>query len=506
MTTPHAGQANGAPLLALHGVTKRFPGVTALKNMDFTLRSGEVHVLFGENGAGKSTLVNVIAGTYRPEVGTMALGGEPLRLESPADARSRGINAVFQEFSLVPTLTVAQNIFLGRELRRGRRLDNGEMNRRAAAILADLGFPLQARTPVTRLARSSQQMLEIAKALQGEPRVLILDEPTASLTEREAEILFTLIRRLKAGGVGIIYISHRMQEIRTIADRVTVMRDGALVSTLDVAEADEDRLVSLMTGRQVTTLYPKITSRRGDEVLALHGVCLDAAEVRDVDLTVNAGEVVGIAGLVGSGKAEIAEACFGICPLTSGHITVAKQRVDAPSPREMLRRGMYFLPADRRKQGLVLPRSLQENISIASLGEPTLSRFGTIRRHREHRLVKAMAERLQVRPAALERPIGLFSGGNQQKALFARGLMRAPKILVLSEPTTGVDVGARADVYQLIKELCEQGAGVLLVSSDLPEILHLCHRAYVVHRGKVRAELAGGDLTEEAVLANFFDA
>lgn len=498
---------NLSALLELQNVTRRFPGVIALNNMDFALQPGEVHVLFGENGAGKSTLVNVIAGTYRPDEGSIRFKGEPVRFESPADARSAGINAVFQEFSLVPTLTVAQNMFLGREIRRGRRLDNPEMDRRAAAILAELGFPLDPRTRVDRLPRSSQQMLEIAKALQGDPKVLILDEPTASLTERESDVLFALLRRLKKQGVGIIYITHRMQEIRIIADRITVMRDGALVATLDAAtDVDEDRLVSLMTGREITTLYPDIACRPGKEVLALRSLSLDRSGVDGIDMVVRAGEVVGVAGLVGSGKAEIAEACFGLHALRSGHIEVCGDIVDAPSPQEMLRRGMYFLPSDRRREGLVLPRSVAENISLASLREAEFSRFGTILRGHERSRVAELISRLAVRPAAPNRPVGVLSGGNQQKVLFARGMLRAPQILVLNEPTTGVDVGARADVYDLIKTLCEQGAGVLVVSSDLPEILHLCHRAYVVHRGRLRAELQGAGLTEEAVLANFFDA
>ncbi|MDG4898390.1 sugar ABC transporter ATP-binding protein [Mesorhizobium sp. WSM4976] len=507
MDRPEIALSDVPALLELQNVTKRFPGVVALKDMNFSLLRGEVHVLFGENGAGKSTLVNVIAGTYRSDEGSMRFKGEAVRFESPADARAAGINAVFQEFSLVPTLTVAQNIFLGREVRSGRRLDNREMDRRAAAILADLGFPLDPTARVDRLPRSSQQMLEIAKALQGDPRILILDEPTASLTERESEVLFTLIRRLTSEGVGIIYITHRMQEIKVVADRITVMRDGSLVATLDdIADVDEDRLVSLMTGREATALYPQIACRPGDEVLALRGVSIARAGVSAIDINVRAGEVVGVAGLVGSGKAEIAEACFGLHALTSGHIEVCGQTVDPMSPSEMLRRGMYFLPSDRRREGLVLPRSLRENISIASLSEPELSRFGAVLRWRERSKVEELIARLQVRPAAPDRPIAFFSGGNQQKALFARGLLRAPRVLVLNEPTTGVDVGARSDVYNLIKEVCERGAGVLVVSSDLPEILHLCHRAYVVHRGKVQAELCGPELTEEAVLANFFDA
>lgn len=507
MATVRDTRAGKVPLLELNGLSKSFPGVMALKNMDFTLLPGEVHVLFGENGAGKSTLVNLIAGTYTPDVGTMRMAGSELRLQSPADARHRGINAVFQEFSLVPTLNVTENIFLGREVRKRGRLAKAEMERRAAAMLEDLGFPLKPDARVDQLSRSSQQMLEIAKALQGKPQILILDEPTASLTERESEVLFELIRRLKADGVGIIYITHRMQEISVVADRITVMRDGALIATLENSgDVDEDRLVALMTGREMSALYPKIRHNPGDEVLALRNVALSVAEVRDISIEVHTGEVVGIAGLVGSGKLELAEACFGLRSLAAGNIEVCGENINSPSPHEMLRRGVYYLPADRRREGLIPSRSLLENISIASLDDPELCRAGTILRWREKAKVKELIDLLQVRPAQPARPIGFFSGGNQQKALFARGMLRAPKVMVLNEPTTGVDVGARADVYSLIKQVCEQGTGVLVVSSDLPEILNLCHRAYVVHRGAIRAHFSGDQLTESAVLANFFDA
>lgn len=491
-------------ILALAGVTKRFPGVVALKEMSFELMEGEVHVLFGENGAGKSTLINLVAGTFPPDEGSMFHLGEEVRLTSPADARQRGINAVFQEFSLVPTLSVAENLFLGREIMRGMALDKGAMDRQAKRILLNLGFDLDPSARVDRLGRSSQQMLEIAKALQGKPRVLILDEPTASLTEREADALFLLVEKLKAEKVGIIYITHRMQEIQRIADRITVLRDGQFVATLDAKEADEERLVTLMAGRNFADLYPVIANSPGKEILTFDNVTLSKI-VDGVSLTLRAGEVVGIAGLVGSGKSEIAEACIGLHTVTGGEIRVADAAITRFSPKEMLKRGIFYLPADRRRQGLVGPRSLRENISVASLKNREIVRFGVVRRSTESRLVSDLVDRLKIRPADLNRPIAFYSGGNQQKALFARALMRKPSVLVLNEPTTGVDVGARADVYALIKQACESGVGVLVVSSDLPEILNLCHRAYVIHRGRVRAELAGTELTEAAVLANFFD-
>jgi ribose transport system ATP-binding protein len=500
-------QAAGDPptLLRLVGVTKRFPGVVALRDVSFDVRPGEVHILFGENGAGKSTLVNLISGTYQPEEGRLELEGQTLQLDSPAAARERGINAVFQEFSLVPTLSVAANIFLGREQLRGRALDNKGMDRDAERILRDLGFDLDPRTRVDRLPRSQQQMVEIAKALQGRPKILILDEPTASLTEREADVLFALVDRLKAEGVGIIYITHRMQEIHRIGDRITVLRDGGFVATVRAQDADEDRLVELMTGREVTALYPEIAGHPGDEVLALDDVTLADSPVHGVSISVRAGEVVGIAGLVGSGKGDIAEACFGERAIVAGELRVRGDRVGRASPGEMLERGVYYLPADRRVAGLVLPRSLRENISLASLSTPLFQRGGMIDRAKETTVAEEVVEQLHIRPPTLDRPIRHYSGGNQQKAMFARGMLRDPKVVVLDEPTTGIDVGARGDVYALIKQLCERGAGVLVVSSDLPEVLNLCHRAYVVHRGVVRAELAGDDLTEDAVLANFFD-
>ncbi|MBB4662095.1 sugar ABC transporter ATP-binding protein [Conexibacter arvalis] len=499
------GQPPAEVALRLDGVTKRFPGVVALRDVSFDVRRGEVHILFGENGAGKSTLVNLIAGTYEPSEGSIELDGAQLRLTTPNEARQHGINAVFQEFSLVPTLSVAANIFLGREQLRGRQLDNKGMERQAHDILQDLGFEVDPRARVDRLSRSEQQMVEIAKALQGEPKILILDEPTASLTEREADVLFALVDRLKGEGVGIVYITHRMQEIHRIGDRITVLRDGTYIATVQAADADEDSLVGLMTGREVTSLYPQIRTSPGEELLALDGVTLARSPIAGVSINVRAGEVVGVAGLVGSGKGDLAEACFGMRSLKAGELRVRGRAVSKASPKTMLDHGVYYLPADRRVEGLVLPRSLRENISLASLTEPIFQRRGVMSRTRENAVVRRVVDQLQIRPPTLDRPIRNYSGGNQQKAMFARGMLRDPAVVVLNEPTTGVDVGARGDVYALIQEMCERGAGVLVVSSDLPEILNLCHRAYVVHRGVVRAELAGDGLTEDAVLANFFD-
>ena len=492
-------------LLHLSSIGKRFPGVQALSDIDFDLRSGEVHVLFGENGAGKSTLINIIAGTFAPDDGTMTLRGQPLRLHSPHHARQMGINAVFQEFSLVPTLSVQDNLYLGREHKHAGILDKAAIARGTRETLDLLQFHLDPRAPVGSLSRAEQQMVEIAKAIQGKPSILILDEPTASLTENESHRLFALIERLKGQGLGIIYITHRMQEIRGIADRVTVLRDGRLVATVAAGTVTESRLVELMTGRTIDALYPAIAHQPGPVMLQTNGLTLASGRVRDVSIDVRAGEVVGLAGLVGSGKSEIGRAVFGLEPIASGGVAIADDSVAHPTPRDMLNRGVIYIPPDRREEGLVAMRPVRENMSLAALGLPTFSRMGFLRRRLEGRTVREIAKRLNLRPLNVEREVAYFSGGNQQKVVLGRGLARDVKVFIFDEPTTGVDVGAKVEIYGFMKELCERGAAILLISSDLPELLHLAHRSYVMHRGEVRAELVGGALTEAAVLANFFD-
>jgi ribose transport system ATP-binding protein len=501
-----SGETESSPaILGLSNISKHFPGVKALSEVDFDLRQGEVHVLFGENGAGKSTLINIIAGSFAPDAGTIMFRGEPLRLSSPHHARELGINAVFQEFSLVPTLSVQDNLYLGRELKRGGLLDKRAMARGARATLDGLGFHVDPGAQVARLSRAEQQMVEIAKAIQSSPSVLILDEPTASLTENEANQLFAVVESLKTSGIGIIYITHRMQEIRRIADRITVLRDGRHVTTVAAGGISEQRLVELMTGRTIEAFYPTVQGNPQRVMVKVNGLSLPGGRVHDVSITVRAGEIVGLAGLVGSGKSEVGRAIFGAEPLSQGSIAIGGQAVRDPSPGEMLARGVVYIPPDRRAEGLVSTRSVRENMSLASLDRPTFSRMGLLRRREERKVVRDVAHRLNLRPPDVERQVAYFSGGNQQKVVLGRGLTRDVQVFIFDEPTTGVDVGAKVEIYGFIKDLCEQGAAVLLISSDLPELLHLSHRAYVMHRGEVRAELAGDALTEEAVLANFFD-
>jgi ribose transport system ATP-binding protein len=488
-------------VLTVSGVTKRFPGVTALQDVDFQLRGGEVHVLFGENGAGKSTLVNILAGTYAPDEGTVTVRGEPVTQFAPYAARRRGINSVFQEFSLVPTLSVAENLFLGREPGRGGFIDRRAARALAAKALGELDptFPLDAR--VGTLSRAQQQVIEIAKALLGDPAILILDEPTASLSDHEVDVLFGLIAQLKARGIGLIYITHRMNEIRRIGDRITVLRDGRHVATLDVADAEDDRLIELMTGRTLDALYPRAARRDGRVALRLDGV--SGPGVEDVSLEVRTGEVVGIAGLVGSGKSTVGRLCFGLDRTRGGSIHVGERALSERStPREALEAGLIYYPADRRGEGLVLPRPVQENLVLSRLE----SRVGLLRRRDERRHAERAIERLSIHPADPGRRAALLSGGNQQKVVLARALLHDVDVHVFDEPTVGIDVGARVQVYEFIKELCERGKAVLLISSDLPEVVHLSHRLYVMHQGRVAAELEGDAITEEAVLTNFFSS
>ena len=493
------------PILQALTVSKQFPGVLALDQVDLELRAGEVHVLFGENGAGKSTLIQILAGVYSPTEGSLRFRGQPVELQGVHHARTLGISSVFQEFSLVPTLTIEENLFLGAELTNHGFLDKTELHRRADDILKQLGFPLRPRQRVQDLTRAEQQMVEIAKAFRTDLSVLILDEPTASLTDREAERLFAMIEQAKSRGVGIVYVTHRMSEIHHLANRVTVLRDGKRVATLDVAEADDERLLQLMTGRVISQVFPKIQYRPARSLLEVFGLTTTDYSVRDLSLAVRAGEVVGLAGLVGSGKSVVGRACFGLERIASGHVTFDGRDVTGRSAREMLDLGAFYLPPDRREEGLVMMRSVRENVSLPWLAARPFTRFGFLDRGSEQSKVRDVADRLNLQPRNIEHDLERLSGGNQQKVLLAKGLVSTVKLFILDEPTVGVDVGTRVAIYGFIRDLCEGGAGILLISSDLPEILHLTNRTYVMYRGDLRAELEGAQITQDRILANFFE-
>ena len=516
------------PLLALSGITRRFPGVRALDRVDFELRRGEVHVLFGENGAGKSTLISVAAGALRPHGGTIRFRGEVVDLASVHHARTLGISAVFQEFSLVPELTVEQNLFLGAEETSFGMLANSRMRQRASEVLERLGFSLNPGQRVAFLSRAEQQMVEIAKAFRSELSVLILDEPTASLTERETDRLFTLVEQVKKEGVGVIYITHRINEIWRIGDRITVLRDGRRVATVDArtsvvhsppgecterlirsqeranvvhspqgertegsvrSQERANDLVHLMTGRVIGEMFPRIRHAPGETILEVEHLIAADGFVNGVSFRVRRGEVVGLAGLVGSGKSEVARACFGLVPVSGGRVSFAGEVVTGRAPRQMLDRGFFYVPADRRDEGLMMMRSVRENVALPALSTPAWSRGLLLRRREESARTRELAERLDLRPLRIERQVGHFSGGNQQKVLLAKSLTRDVGLFAFDEPTVGVDVATRVAIYGFIRDLCEAGAAVLLISSDLPEILHLPHRVYVMCRGVLTAEL-----------------
>ncbi|TQN03481.1 monosaccharide ABC transporter ATP-binding protein (CUT2 family) [Acidovorax temperans] len=491
------------PLLQTTDLTKIYPGVRALDGVDFELARGEVHVLFGENGAGKSTLISILAGANTPSSGAVRLEDQAIQLRSVRDGRAHGICAVFQEFSLVPTLTVGENLFLGDEPTRFGWLDSASVHRQARVLLDSLGFQINEHRKVSSLARSEQQMVEIAKGLRTRPKVLILDEPTASLTERETEQLFDVVRRLRKDGVGVIYISHRMQEIDLIADRITVLRDGKCIGTVKAGEVSHDALIEMMTGRDVQQLYPDITSSPGDTVIELQNVST-VGGVRNANITVRKGEVLGIAGLVGSGKSELMRAVYGLEQVTQGHIRFGGQLTTHASPAAMLKAGMFYLPPDRKSEGLVLGFESNANIVLDSRDRKHRSRWGLLNLRRRLGLAEQASKRVELAPRNMTRAVGLLSGGNQQKVMFAKGLVQDAMVYVFDEPTVGVDVGTRASLYRLIKSLCESGAAVVVISSDLPEVLHLAHRAYVMCAGRVTGELTGDAICESKVLGLFF--
>ncbi len=496
--------AQPAALLSLRGIGKRFPGVRALHQAQLDLFPGEVHVLFGENGAGKSTLINIIAGALVPDEGQMTLEGGPLSLRSVQDARAQGIAAMFQEFSLAPDLSVAHNLVLGSEPTRGGFIRGADARRWAADALTRYGFELDLDAQVASLSRAQQQMVEMAKALAGEPKILILDEPTASLSERETQALFRTIEQLKLSGVAIVYITHRMREIRAIADRITVMRDGSYIASLAAAEASEEQLVELMTGRKSGALYPQIRRYAGRCVLSLEKLSTRSGSVKDVSIELREGEIVGLAGLVGCGKSELGRACFGLEPISSGVISLDGERLSALTPRRMLAKGLCYITSDRRSEGLLLQRSTRENIALSALGLPQYSSGGVLHLGAERRQVQALAERMHLRPLNLQAEVVNYSGGNQQKIVIARALAREAKVLIFDEPTVGVDVGARAEIYKALADLAHEGCCILLISSDMPELLGLSHRVYVVNGGQIVDHLEHHELDEERILHGFF--
>jgi ribose transport system ATP-binding protein len=498
-------QSQEPPLLELRGISKSFPGVRALQDVSFSIWPGEVHMLLGENGAGKSTLMKVLCGAHQADAGAFFHRGQPVQITVPSDARKLGIAVIFQEFSLVPYLDIAQNIFLGRAPR-GRipgTLDRKRMLAEARRVLDLLGMDIDPRTKLHRLGVAQQQMVEIAKALSQDASILVMDEPTAALSERESEQLFRVMARLKAQGVAIVYISHRMAEVFALGDRITVLRDGQRIRSLLPHEASPDALVQMMVGRSVDMTYPRHFTTPGETLLDVRGLSA-ASGIHDIALTVRAGEIVGLCGLVGSGRTEVARAIFGADPVTSGEIRVFG-RIHHGGPEAAAKLGVALIPESRKTEGLALNRSVADN--IVSAGLPKLFRFGLFSPKRARDIARDIIARLSISAASTQVAVGTLSGGNQQKVVIGKWLAAKARLFILDEPTRGIDIGAKAQIFALVDALVASGAGVLMISSEQSEIVHVCDRAYVMRDKRIVGELQRDELTEQnIVLLGMHDA
>ncbi len=492
-------RAESKPYLVLESVSKSFPGVQALDSVNFSVAAGECHALVGENGAGKSTLMKVLSGAVLPESGSIYLAGEKVEIDSPATARRLGISMIYQELNLLPELTVAENIFLGREPRgRFGLLDRRRMVEESRVWLERLHQSIDPGARTRALSLAQQQMVEIVKALSLQAKVMIMDEPSSILTDRELDELFALILRLKAEGLAIIYISHRLEEIFRACDRVTVMRDGRTISTRVVPESDQATLVREMVGREVAGVFPTRREPAEEVVLDVRDVTR-APRLRHVSLRVRRGEIVGLSGLVGAGRTELARVVFGADPADEGEIRFEGEALRNHGPHEAIERGIGFLTEDRKSLGLLLNMTVRENVTLARLARVT--RAGFISRSRERELIAPLVGELRVKTPSLEQDIVNLSGGNQQKAILARWLFTQSRFLIFDEPTRGIDVGAKAEIYQLIVDLAAAGKSILVISSELPEILGLCHRVYVMREGEIAGEYAAAGSTQEQLLA-----
>jgi len=493
--------SNQDELLRIEGIRKAFPGVVALDGVDFGLRRGEVHVLLGENGAGKSTLIKMLSGAYRPDAGRILVGGEEVRIHGAQDSERLGIATIYQEFNLVPDLTVAENIFLGRQPRRFGMIDRKTMEAEAAELLERVGVNVSPRARVRELGIARLQMVEIAKALSLNARVLIMDEPTAVLTSEEVEKLFTIVRQLREDGVGIVFITHHLEEIAALGDRVTVIRDGKSVGQVP-ASASEDELVRLMVGRSIEQQYPRERAHGGDgsgsALLTVEGLTRDGV-FHDVSFEVRAGEVVGIAGLVGAGRTEVVRAVFGADPYDKGAVKVAGAELRRHDVNAAMEAGIGLVPEDRKGQGLVLDASVEENLGLVTLRAATRGGLVDLKGQRES--AARIAGQLGVRMAGLGQHVRTLSGGNQQKVVIGKWLLADTKVLILDEPTRGIDVGAKVEIYQLVNELTAAGAAVLMISSDLPEVLGMSDRVLVMAQGRIAGELSAAEATQDSVMA-----
>jgi rhamnose transport system ATP-binding protein len=491
-------QIDQQPLLELQDASKSYGAVRALRDGNLALRRGEVRALIGENGAGKSTLVKVLGGVVRRDAGDMRVDGASVDFHSPHDARDAGIAVIFQEPTLFPDLSVAENVVMGyHPLGALKRIDRRAMRKRVQDLFDRLGVRLDPERPVRGLSIADQQLVEIAKALSFDARVLIMDEPTAALSGPEVQRLFNVVRALREQGAGVLFISHRLEEVSALCDSVTVMRDGAVVHDARIADMTPDEMVRRMVGRELSALFPKQDSAVGSTVLTVDRLTREGVFF-DVSFDVRAGEIVALAGLVGAGRSEVARAIFGIDRADAGHVEVDGRRLPGGKPVAAMRAGVGFVPEDRRLQGLVMDLSIARNASLTRLG--ALSNGGLIRSAAENALASEWGTKLQLKYHRLDDPVGTLSGGNQQKVVLGKWLATKPKVLIVDEPTRGIDVGTKAEVHRLLSELAGEGVAVLMISSELPEVLGMADRVLVMYEGRLTAELARGEADEESVI------
>ena len=485
-------------IVELEHINKSFPGVKALDDVSFNLKSGEVLALLGENGAGKSTLMKILSGVYTRDSGDITLFGERIDELTPKKAQALGVAIIHQELNMCGHLTVAENIFLGREKLHSGILNEREMRKEAAAILGNLNIDIDPDTIVGDLPVSKQQMVEIAKALSTNAKILIMDEPTSALTSKEIDDLFVIIRKLRAAGHGIVYISHRLEELQHIVDRVTIMRDGRFITTMNFKDTNMSEIIAYMVGREIKEKFPRVTCARGKKILEVRN--LNAGRlVRDINLDLYAGEIVGVAGLMGAGRTETTRAIFGIDPKESGEILLDGKQIHIRKPMDAIKAGIVLAPEDRKKDGLCTKLSIRDNIALPNL-DILCNKFGVVNRKKEAEIVERSVKELTIKLASSESDAGSLSGGNQQKVVVAKWLARNSRVVIFDEPTRGIDVAAKVEIYNLMNQLKQQGIGVMFVSSEMPEILGISDRILVMCDGRITGEFLAGEVTQNQIL------
>lgn len=490
-------ESSGKVLLEMKNIGKSFPGVKALEGVSLTVREGQVHALLGENGAGKSTLIKILSGAYIRDEGEIYWEGQRAGISSPQDAQELGISTIYQEFNLAPNLSVGENIFLGNLPKKGFMVDWATVRQRAREILDSLGVSISVDEPTARLSVAEQQLVEIAKALNRKTRILIMDEPSAVLGEKDLEKLFEVVRSLQARGIGIIYISHRLKEIFELADEVTVLKDGRYVATRDISEVTMDDLVKLMVGRDLQDVYPKRTPKLGDMALEVNNISREGV-LHDISFNLRAGEIIGFSGITGSGRTELARVIFGADPYTGGEMKLYGQPYKVRSPGDAISKGVALVTEDRKGQGLLLKLAVTQNTTISGLNQ--LTQLGVIKLKEELELVKEYIRQLSIKTPGPNFLVVNMSGGNQQKVVLARWLSRGVRVFIMDEPTRGIDVGSKSEIYQIMADLAAQGVAIMMISSELPEILGMSDRVMVMREGRIAKELSRAEASEETIM------